>query len=353
VSATIRNLLTNTTLLLAACLIALLCLEQGFRLWLFGAQAFSVESLRNNVPINNAGFMRQSEFDDIYWELQPNLDVSFKLAHLVTNEHGLADKAYSVTKNPDTVRIAVLGDSYSMASGVDTDKSYHALIEQKWQQDKKPVEIINFAVGGYGLERYNAVLAHRVGKWHPDALLIGYCAFNDHLALPPATGTVPSFNPIRADGFWMSYVLEYFVVRARAAHQTPAELQSAHLTFIEQALARTRKLADEIHPGMPILLAYLDNRPHATQDINAVRALAQRFNIDFVDTTADFAHTRIEDVSIHLLDSHPDVQAHALFAQRLTPGMEALFQNALNLKKTGQQKPDLTSVEQPSPEHSP
>lgn len=321
----VKVIVTNLLLMLASVLVSALVLEQGFRIRLFGWNAFSIEALRNNVPINNAGIMRQSAFDDIYWELQPDLDVSFKLARLTTNHDGLADKPYPHTKPAGTTRIAVLGDSYSMASGVDTDRSYHALIEQQLTQHGEPIEIINFAVGGYGLERYNAVLQHTLPAWQPDAILLGYCAFNDHFALPPATGSVPPFHPWRSNGFWTSYVMAYFDMQKKADKAVPLALGESQFSFIDRELARTRQLADQLHPHMPILLAYLDNRPHPPADVARLQQIATRHGMQFSDTTVDFSQDTIEDVSIQLLDSHPNALAHQRFAQRLLPAVSALL----------------------------
>lgn len=324
--------LANLALVLLSLLFSLLLLEQGFRIWLFGSQAFDIGALRNNVPVNNAGFMQQSAFDDIYWELKPGLDTTFKLAHLTTNSHGLADREYPLQKPAGSYRIAVLGDSYSMASGVDTGKSYHALLEQ-WLNETsgKPYEVINFAVGGFGLERYNAVLDHKVPAWQPDAILLGYCGFNDHQALPPATGTVPPFNPPRADGFLHSYVREFIgmkLAEKKILQDTSGlVLNEKHLAFIARELQRTRELANRIQPGIPVVLAYLDNRPHSEQDLQAIATIAQQNGMAFVDTSRQFADTRIDDYSIQLLDSHPNEKAHALFAQSLSRAIEqqALF----------------------------
>jgi hypothetical protein len=318
-----KSIFINSLLLLLSVIFSLLLLEQGFRCWLFGWKAFDIEALRNNVPINNAGFMVQSPFDDIYWALKPDLDISFKLARLTTNSHGMADHEYPLEKPANSYRIAVLGDSYSMSSGVDTDKSFHALLEN-WmnEQGNHPYEIINFAVGGFGLERYNATLEHLVPEWKPDAILLGYCGFNDHQALPPKTNSsVPAFNPRRINGFWMSYVNEY--IRMKQNEKTAmqdtsgAVLGEEHLTFIDHQLGNMRTLADRIKPDMPIVLAYLDNRAHSEQDLQNIEAIAKKHNIRFVDTSRQFKETNIDDYSIHMLDSHPDSRAQTMFAKTL------------------------------------
>lgn len=312
----------NILLLLLSVIFSALLLEQGFRCWLFGWKAFDIEALRNNVPINNAGFMVQSPFDDIYWALKPNLDLSFKLARLTTNSHGLADREYPLEKPANSYRIAVLGDSYSMSSGVDTDKSFHALLETRMNKEGKQFyEIINFAVGGFGLERYNATLEHIVPTWRPDAILLGYCGFNDQQALPPKTGSVPIFNPPRADGFWTSYVYQYLEMlrneKKSMQDRSGMVLTDKNLEFIDRELGNTRRLANSIKPGMPVLLAYLDNREHSAQDLQRIESIANNYNIEFVDTSSQFKGTSIDDYSIHLLDSHPDSRAQEMFANTL------------------------------------
>lgn len=312
----------NTLLLLLSTFFALVFLEQGFRCWLFGWKAFDIEAMRNNVPINNAGFMVQSPFDDIYWALKPDLDTSFKLAHLTTNSYGLADREYSLEKPENTYRIAVLGDSYSMASGVDTDKSFHALLEKRLNENgKQPYEIINFAVGGFGLERYNATLEHITSAWKPDAILLGYCGFNDHQALPPKTDNIPPFNPPRIDGFQISYIHEYIKMKdaEKIAMQNTSGMVLAekHLSFIDQEFGNTRKLADQIKPDMSIVLAYLDNREHSEQDLQNIQALANKYNMQFVDTSRQFIGTSIDEYSIYLLDSHPNDQAQIMFSNTI------------------------------------
>jgi len=318
----LKNIGINAVLLVFFTALSLLILEQGFRCWLFGWKAFDYRAMKNNAPISNTDFMRQSPFDDIYWALKPNLDTSFKLARLTTNSYGLADKEYSLEKPANNYRIAVLGDSYSMASGVDTDKSFHAVLENNLNTNStQAYELINFAVGGFGLERYNATLEHLVPAWQPDAILLGFCAFNDQVALPPKTGSVPPFNPHIVNGFFSSYVREYY--RLQSAEKKAFQIRATttyrpkDIAFIDQQLGEMRRLANTIKPDMPILLAYLDNREHAASDISNLSHITQKYGIQFVDTTQPFHGTNIDDYSIYLLDSHPNATAHAMFAQSL------------------------------------
>ncbi len=318
----LKSTLINLAILSTSIFLSLLILEQGFRWKLFGWKAFSYSEMKNNVPITNTDFTRKSPFDDVYWAFKPNLDTTFKLAHLTTNSYGLADKEYSINKPNNVYRIAVLGDSYSQASGVDTDKSYHALLENKLNSESgQHYELINFAFGGFNLERYNATLKYIVPAWHPDAILLGFCAFNDQVASPPKQKETPPFNPVVVNGFFISYVHRY--LNMVPLSEIPNQVRSStvfiprDVQFIDNQLKEMRELANHIKPNMPILLAYLDNREHSQEDIANLTAIAKKYNMAFIDTTQPFHGTKIEDYSISLLDSHPNTTAHAMFAQSL------------------------------------
>ena len=70
------------------------------------------------------------------------------------NSDGLRDREHIKAKPADTVRIAVLGDSFSEAMHVPMEQTFWSLLERKLQECNafpgKRVEVINFGVLGYG-----------------------------------------------------------------------------------------------------------------------------------------------------------------------------------------------------------
>src|SRR5438552_12805145 len=70
------------------------------------------------------------------------------------NRDGLHDREHSKNKPPDTIRIAVVGDSYPEALQVSPEQAFWAVMERQLQDcggfGAKKVEVLNFGVSGYG-----------------------------------------------------------------------------------------------------------------------------------------------------------------------------------------------------------
>ena len=71
----------------------------------------------------------------------------------------------------------VIGDSFTMGSGVEIEKVYHSVVEEKLneREDSVRYELINFGVGGYNLLNYSGVLEKKAVLYDPDFIVIGFC----------------------------------------------------------------------------------------------------------------------------------------------------------------------------------
>lgn len=128
-----------------------------------------------------SGLIQPSKYPEIVFELKPNLNTYHKKARFITNAQGLRDKDYGISKSDQSFRVAVIGDSLTMAAGVPVEKAYHSLLEERFGRDypEKEIEFINFEVGGYNLRQYAAVIQYKALAYYPDLILIGFCAVND------------------------------------------------------------------------------------------------------------------------------------------------------------------------------
>jgi len=110
------------------------------------------------------------------WSLAPNMPN-------MTNSLGMRDRKRSVSKPVGTYRIAVLGDSMTEGVQVELDETFPAVLERRLNENscfgRRPVEVLNFAVQGYGTAQQYLTLQHHVWGFDPDLLMLGFFPGND------------------------------------------------------------------------------------------------------------------------------------------------------------------------------
>ncbi len=104
-------------------------------------------------------------------------------AYIRINSDGLRDREHTKEKPANTVRIAVLGDSYAEAFQVPMENAFWAVTERHLQGcqnlDGKRVEVINFGVAGYGTAQELITLRQRVWNYSPDIVVLAITTGND------------------------------------------------------------------------------------------------------------------------------------------------------------------------------
>lgn len=104
-------------------------------------------------------------------------------ARVKTNSRGFRDVEWTIEKPVDTVRIAVLGDSFTEASQVAQEERFTELIAQhlgeKGVFDGRHVEVMNFGTSGYGTAQQLMTWRHEVKPYKPDFVLLAFLTGND------------------------------------------------------------------------------------------------------------------------------------------------------------------------------
>jgi hypothetical protein len=96
------------------------------------------------------------------------------------NSDGLRGPEVAVAKPAGTFRIALLGDSYIEATQVPFEKSVGEVLESRLSKLRgRPVEVLNFGVGGYGSTQQLFTLRDQVWKYSPDLILLAVTTGND------------------------------------------------------------------------------------------------------------------------------------------------------------------------------
>ena len=111
------------------------------------------------IALRVAGFQYFNPYivdRDVGYSLRPGAEGWWKkegLTYVKINSHGFRDREHTFTKPADTLRIAILGDSYAEAFQVPLEKTFWSIMEQRIahcpQPSKAKVEVLNFGVSGF------------------------------------------------------------------------------------------------------------------------------------------------------------------------------------------------------------
>src|SRR6266576_5791279 len=103
------------------------------------------------------------------FSLRPSVAGTYRregTSYVRVNSDGLRDREHTKIKPANTVRIALLGDSFSEAMHLPMEQTYWWLLEKKLRECNafpgKDVEIINFGVSGYGTAQELLTLRQKV-----------------------------------------------------------------------------------------------------------------------------------------------------------------------------------------------
>jgi len=187
------------------------------------------------------------------------------------NSAGLRDREHAQAKPPDTVRIALLGDSYCEALQVPQEQTFWWLLQQKLEACNafpgKHVEILNFGVSGYGTGQELITFEREARQYSPDLVILLLTTNNDisdNLRALKMTDDIPYFTDRNGElvpdnsfrdsaGFrWRTSVTNRLTEGIRDHLRTVQLIYYVHmLAKLKLADWRNRKRATEPAPNQP------------------------------------------------------------------------------------------------------
>lgn len=93
-----------------------------------------------------------------------------------TNEYGMrtGKDTFSLTPKDSTYRIALFGDSYIYGAEVDYEETIGYLLQKILRKKGIKVEVLNFGVGGYGIDQAYLKWQHLGKHFSPDMVILGF-----------------------------------------------------------------------------------------------------------------------------------------------------------------------------------
>ncbi|MEP6619271.1 MAG: hypothetical protein ABJE47_08150 [bacterium] len=284
---------------------------------------------------------RRRTDDFIGGDLTPNSSglVSGKL--VTVNSMGMRDHDYTLAKPADTKRIALLGPSYTMGSGVADDETYDAYLEPRMneQQGGSPrYETLNFGVAAYSLLHQMRILDDRAYKFNPDVVLLTDSRtparpIVQHLirALEDGTlGTYPGLDSIvkRAGvhdypGKGVAIATDPLRAMARMVgvktrmpyREAYIRLNNAMSEIIDWTLQHTAEQA-KAHGAVPIFVDGMFPADTAIPD-SPMMASARKHGFLVIELATQWEGQPRDDLRIGAWDNHPNPRAMKMIADGL------------------------------------
>lgn len=110
--------------------------------------------------------------------LYPSIHLENGKSTFTTNKWGMRSPACELLAPEHTLRIAILGGSYEMGSGVSDEEVFMRIVESKLNDSLKTaqstvrVEVLNFSTGAYQLPQYVFLCDSTIFKFNPNVVLM-------------------------------------------------------------------------------------------------------------------------------------------------------------------------------------
>ncbi|WP_020539506.1 hypothetical protein [Lewinella cohaerens] len=253
--------------------------------------------------------------------LLPNLNLTYKDLPFETNSFGLRDYPTDTLVPEGTLRVALLGGSIEMGSGVLLQETFENQLTTLLNKEQlfapfDSVDILNFGVAATHLPQHLARTVKIVPQFHPDVII--YTAHPDELRR--IMGNI--YQMYAASVEW-----EYPYWK-RLSQELNLSRNIDQATFIRKLKPQMpelirwgyKTLKDEIEQqgATPVwlFLPTFDGRQTPVQDDKLVH-LAEELGFEVIDLRNYYKGYETEELVLASWDAHPNKLAHELIAKQL------------------------------------
>jgi hypothetical protein len=267
--------------------------------------------------------------------LKPNVKIVHGTKFFTTNAFGLRSPEIENQQSPGILRIAIVGGSYEMGSGVSDEEVYIRIAEKlindslKFIQQTFTVELINFSTGGYHIPQYLYVTEQVIPKFNPEVVI--YFAHSNELTRFRSVlsgivkhGIDPKY-PFYESAFERGHVHQgqsRKEIDLKLAPQTESLMEQSY-QFLKQQ--QTLHGYSAIWIGVPTLGHDKHDNEFAT-----TRQLLKKNGFELYVLNSPYSSYSSGYLQISSEDNHPNAKGHLLLARELTG---TLFPILLEIRK--------------------
>jgi hypothetical protein len=311
--------------------------ELSYRIYTTGLNAFNPIRFNSMNVLLLTDLVERSEYPDIFYQLKPDLDTFLQAVEFSTNSAGMADSEYAISKPENTFRVAVVGSSWTMGTGLRQEDTYHSILESKLNESSKRLnyEFLNFGVEYYGLREIIGTARNRALEWQPDVIVIGLTMFTNQIRWvePDASEQLP----VKTNPFFQSYSLRAFDRMAglnlykRGIDSRPLlsytdEDVLTRNAQLERALKEAKQIS--VNSGIPVIILWLSYKNPGDTITRILTNAGDELDLVIVQANKTLSDPKYDQRTIKQgrFNTHPNRLGNELIAESLR---KALLANEL------------------------
>ena len=264
--------------------------------------------------------------DFVARELRPSLATVHRGAAFHTNRWGMRDKEYDLKAAPGTCRIALLGSSYEIGTGVSDDQTFESILENRLNRTLATAhgnhyEILNFAMERFSVLEKLRVLETKALPFDPDIVFYAAHVTDFRRTIDFFTERVVTGSAIPYD-YLKQVIAAAGLEGARDPIVTKRVLKPYAGSIISWAYRRVVELCRErsIRPVFVLLPSLGQAEP--AEEAEHLR-LAHEAGFEIINASDLFLGEDTQSIRVAEWDVHPNALAHQLIADRLYKELRA------------------------------
>ena len=277
----------------------------------------SLKKMVKKNPYTNAYFYQNNIVNR---RMKPNLNIVGVDHNFQSNSFGMRDKEYAIKKSAGTKRLALLGGSYQMGSGVNNSEVFEAIAEERMNKELldtnyKQFEIFNFAAGGYYLLQHVELVNTSVFQYDMDALV--YFAHTDERGkvVKDFTTIIKKELPLKYP--FLEQIIKESGIKSYMSILQIRELLSPYADTIMKWGYKEIYEQCKKNNVVPVW-AYMETTTEFVDDAeyNELKAYAESLGFVTLDLRNTYGNIDRVEIQISDLNTHPNVLGHRLIAER-------------------------------------
>jgi len=259
----------------------------------------------------------------IQYEMRPNVRIEHAGALFVSNQWGQRDKDYTKSRPAGVRRLALVGSSIGVGSGVLMEKNYESLLEDRLNAapvcpGAPRIEIINFSVPGYQITQLLDVAVEKAPTFEPNVVLL---EINVLIAFPNWANHIATLVQKGEDlkyGFLKRFAAEAKLMPTDSTSRISTKLAMHRIAITEACVSEAQRRLKEkgielVLLAIPVTGTREELHPMIYEILDRVKPLG----LPVVSSMDAYGTLELEELRIRDYDNHPNELGHRLMFEAL------------------------------------